>query len=64
MPNTNAMKKSFGYRGAETWNSLPVELKFEVTDTGEQWTLRSICIAKMNEIFCKIIFDIDFFRML
>ena len=27
MPNTNAMKKSFGYRGAETWNSLPIELK-------------------------------------
>ena len=27
MPNTNAMKKSFGYRGAETWNTLPVDLK-------------------------------------
>ena len=27
MPNTNAMKKSFGYRGAEIWNSLPIELK-------------------------------------
>ena len=27
MPNTNAMKKSFGYRGAETWNNLPTELK-------------------------------------
>ena len=26
MPNTNAMKKSFGYRGAETLNS-PIELK-------------------------------------
>ena len=27
MPNTNTMKKSFGYRGVETWNSLPIELK-------------------------------------
>ena len=27
MPNTNAMKKSFGYRGAETWNALPIDLK-------------------------------------
>ena len=27
MPNTNAMKKLFGYRGAETWNTLPVDLK-------------------------------------
>ena len=27
MPKINAMKKSFGYRGAETWNSLPIELK-------------------------------------
>ena len=27
MPNTNAMKKSFGHRGAETWNSFPIELK-------------------------------------
>ena len=27
MPNANAMKKSFGYRGAETWNSLPIESK-------------------------------------
>ena len=25
MPNINAMKKSFGYRGAETGNSLPNE---------------------------------------
>ena len=27
MPSTNAIKKSFGCRGAETWNSLPTELK-------------------------------------
>ena len=27
MPNTNVVKKSFGYRGAEIWNCLPIELK-------------------------------------
>jgi hypothetical protein len=27
MPNTNAMKKSLSYRGAETWNALPIDLK-------------------------------------
>ena len=27
MPNTNAMKKSFGFRGAEAWNTLLIDLK-------------------------------------
>jgi hypothetical protein len=27
MPNTNAMKKSLAYRGAKTWNALPIDLK-------------------------------------
>ena len=26
-PNTNYMKKAFVYRGAEIWNSLPIDLK-------------------------------------
>ena len=27
MPNTNAMKKSLRYRGAKTWNALPIDPK-------------------------------------
>ena len=30
-PNTEALKKSFRYRGAVTWNSLPAEAKQATT---------------------------------
>ena len=26
-PRTNALKRSFNYHGAKTWNNLPTELK-------------------------------------
>jgi hypothetical protein len=26
-PRTNALKRSFSYHGAKTWNNLPTELK-------------------------------------
>jgi hypothetical protein len=34
-PRTNALKRSFSYHGAKTWNNLPTELK-NLT-ISEQW---------------------------
>jgi hypothetical protein len=45
MPNTNAMKKSLGYRGAETWNALPIDLK----------SLGSIATFKSGVKQCRLI---------
>ena len=47
MPNANDMKKAFAYRGAGTWNNLPVDLKS---------TRSTVSLAlKLNFLVCSCI---------
>ena len=58
MPNTNAMKKSFGYRGAETWNNLPIKLKLQKGLSIFKSRIRQLYVANWKitsllSVFCK-----------